>query len=345
MIVPFLIWGIVLVLFKYIYGIPRIGCAAGGQVIDLKQLSKDGISRKHRKKRIQRSWRLQTTFILTASIIPAISLMMMHEGWAKVQLAWDEVHSVVEDVETLAYRGWNVLDELQVAKTNLYANYLVQSVLQQPNINEQQKQQEEDVLPLFTEWCPNAAAGGAERLAFLQQAMTTLENNTETLVSLFDDYVPDNPNGFIALTHATASVDASIQWFFSHDWIWKMYIMTLNVLSIFMMLCCFLFSNHNIIHLPTRYYLMFLIVPLFSAFTMLLILVTASSGVATLMNADFCAGGDPEEEGYPSPQGTIRDAIFSYQHGTVHPNQQNLTGTLGLVYETFNYYSNVRYML
>jgi hypothetical protein len=328
-IVPFIIWGIILVLFKYIYGIQRIGCAAGGEVIDIKQLSQEGVSRKKRKQRIIRSWRLQTTFMITGILIPTISLIMMQSGWRNVQLAWEEVQTVVDDVEALAYRGWNVLDALQSSKKNLYDNELVQELLYK---------EQRGAVPLFSSWCPNAQ--GDERLAFIQDAMSNLEENTETLMSLFDDYVPENANGFISMTHATESVDDSIEWFFAHDWVWKMYIMALNVLGAFLVACCYIFSKHNWIHLPTRFYLTFFVVPLFSVATILLLMVTASSGVATLMNADFCAGG----QGTGSPQGTIRDAIFSYQHGSVDHNggTKNLTGTLGLVYESFSYYANVR---
>lgn len=245
-----------------------------------------------------------------------------------MQLAWEDVQSIVDDVETLAYRGWNILEGLQKSKQKLFANELVQDVLAKDRAG---------VVPFFTSWCPNAQ--GDERLAFLQEAMTLLEDNTETLVSLFDDYVPENVDGFIALTHATEAVDDSIEWFFNHDWIWKMYIMALNVLNVFLLLCVYIFTKHNLIHPPTRFYLAFFVVPLFTIATILLLMVTASSGIATLMNADFCAGG----EGSGSPQGTIRDAIFSFQHGSVNPApNQNLTGTLGLVYESFDYYANVR---
>jgi hypothetical protein len=126
--------------------------------------------------------------------------------------------------------------------------------------------------------------------------------------------------------------------------------MALNVFNVFLVLCCYIFSKHNLIHPPTRFYLTLFVVPLFSVATMLLMMVTASSGVASLMNADFCAGG----QGMGSPQGTIRDAIFSYQHGSISsssssvvfnhdPQTKNdLTGTLDLVYESFSYYANVR---
>ena len=312
-------------LFKFIYGIRRIGCAAGGEVLDIKQLSKQGVSRKIRKRRIIRSWRLQSTFVITGILIPTTSFIMMQSGWSKVQVAWEQVQLVINDVETLAYKGWHSLDGLKQARDQLHENRLVQDVLNQTSAR---------VAPLFASWCPKAQ--NAESLAFLEQAMSTLEENTKTLVSLFDTYLPQNSNGFIIVTEATQSVSASIAWFFKHDWIWKMYIMALNVLNVFLVLCCYIFSKHNIIHPPTRFYLTFWVVPLFTLATVLMMMVTASSGIAVLLNADFCAGGD----GPGSPTGTIRDAILSYEYGSVD-TKHNLTGTLELVYESFSYYANV----
>lgn len=313
-------------LFKFLYGIPKIGCAAGGEILDMKQLSKKGISRKQRKKRILRSWRLQTTFMISAILIPTASLIMMQNGWGRVTLAWDEVQEVVDDAEAFAFRGWNVLQGLQNSRESLSNNSLVRNVIEHTKT--------EPSAALFASWCPTAANGG--QLEFLNEAIASLEEQTGSLLSLFDDYVPVNSEAFLTVTEATHSVDESIQWFFDNDWIWKMYIMALNVLNIFLLFCVYIFSKNDIIHLPTIHYLTFLVVPLFSVATGLLLMVTASSGVASLLNADFCAGGSGEG----SPQGTIRDAILSYQYGSVS-KRNDMTGTMKLVYDSFDFYAEV----
>jgi hypothetical protein len=78
-----------------------------------------------------------------------------------------------------------------------------------------------------------------------------------------------------------------------------------------------------------------LLVPVFTVVTVLLLIATAASGVATLLNADFCAGGT--ELG--SPQGTVEDAILSFQYGSM--DRRPVTGNVGLVYDSFVYYSSV----
>jgi hypothetical protein len=251
---------------------------------------------------------------------------MMRNGWSKVQLAWDDVQEVVDDVEALALRGWNVLEGLQDSRDVFSKNKLVRGFLEYA--------QSDSASPFLSKWCPNVK--DSSQLSFLNEAMSSLQDQTESVVALFDDYVPVNSQGFLTITDATHSVDESLQWFFDNDWIWKMYIMILNVLVVFLLLCVYIFSKNNIIHPPTRFYLTFFVVPLFSVATGLLLIATATSGVATLMNADFCAGGS----GSGSPQGTIRDAIMSYFHGNISPTRE-MTGKLGLVYNSFNYYAEV----
>lgn len=315
-----------MVLFKFLYGIPKIGCAAGGEILDMKELSKRGISRKERRRRILRSWRIQSTFMICGILVPTVSLVMMKTGWSQIQTAWVEVQEVVDDVEALAFRGWNAMDGLQQSRNDLIQNKLVQALLEQS--------EETTASSIFASWCPNA--NSQDRLSFLHEAMSSLESDTDALVELFDSHIPNTANSFMAVTESTKTVDESIEWFFEHDWIWKMYLMTLNVLNFFLLMACYGLSKHNIIHAPTRMYLTFFIVPLFSIGTFLLLMVTASSGVATLLNSDFCAGG----ESPGSPQGTIQDAILSYQYGNLD-RSNDITGTLGLVYESFTYYANV----
>jgi hypothetical protein len=329
-LIPFVFWGILLLIFKCGYGVEKVGCAAGGEVLDMKELSSKGVSRRERKRRILRSWRLQTTFLIVSAVIPTLSLLMMETGWKSIDSAWQEVQMLVDDVEALAFRGWGVVDSLQTTKGRLYKNRLVKELLKQNDTSE-----------LFASWCPKAVlqrqGDTNNRLDFFTDAMDTIESNTLSLVQLFDDYVPENEKGFVVMTEITKSAKDSIDWFFSHEWKWKLLIMVLNVLNVLLLLACNIFSRHDIIHAPTRMYLSFVVVPAFTVVTILLLLATASSGVATLLNADFCAGGD--EPG--SPQGTIQDAILSYQFGSVDRGN-SLTGRMGLVYESFNYYSNVR---
>ena len=293
-------------------------------------LSRAGIKRKERKRRILRSWRLQTIFLLVAVLIPTISMIMMECGWKSLDEAWEEVRHVVDDVEALAFRGWNVLDSLQETQHGFYNNTLVQEILQSKN------------KLIFQDWCPNTATSGESSsfsLKFLQDGINSIQSNAHYLVDVLDPSSGGtswNKNAFIVTTQVTKYLDESITWFFDHDWLLKLFLMIINVLNILMLLSCYFLSKNNIIHAPSRMYLSVVVLPLFIIFTIMLLFITSTSGVATLMNADFCAGG-PGPSG--SPQGTIEDAILSYQYGRME--RQQVTGNLGLIYDSFLYFSEV----
>jgi hypothetical protein len=214
------------------------------------------------------------------------------------------------------------LENLQATKEELYQNTLVQEIMSSDT-------------DVFANWCPNSASS-PDRLQFLQEGMVLIQSNARYLVEIFDQNVPANMNGFMVTTQVTQYIDDLITWFFDHDWMFKLLLMVLNVLNFIMVLAVYLLSKNYIIHPPSRMYLSVVLLPTFTIATIILLILTASSGVATLMNADFCAGG--LEPG--SPQGTIEDAILSYQYGSME--RQQVTGNLGLVYDSFLYYSDVR---
>ena len=321
-LVPFGLWAILLLAFKLVYGVKKVGCAAGGEVLDMVELSKAGVSRKERRRRILRSWRLQTTFCIVGVFIPTVSMMMMEYGWKALHMGWTDVREVVNDAEALAFRGWNVVGSLHSVKDQLFQNALMKEVVEGND-------------ELFVDWCPNAATS-TEAMQALRDVVDSLQLNAKGLVRILEEHVPDKSNGFTVLMEATQDLDDSITWFFDHDWLLKLFLMILNVLNFLMVLACYVLSKNDIIHPPSQAYLSFLVVPLFSSTVVILLAILATSGIATLMNADFCAGGvDPG-----SPQGTIEDAILSYQFGSLE--RQQVTGKLGLVYDSFQYFSEVR---
>ena len=125
--------------------------------------------------------------------------------------------------------------------------------------------------------------------------------------------------------------------------------MLLNVVNILLVMVVYICSKNNIIHDPTRAFTTYLLLPAFILLTLGLLVLTGVAGIAALFNADFCQGG-PGGEDYDStnnnisnnksPQGTLRDAILSFEYGTLDTDRQ-LEGSMALVYDSFAYYSNV----
>ena len=275
---------------------------------------------------------------------------MMEMGWNNVNQAWIEVQSIIDDVEALAFKGWNILNNLEDAKQGLLKNGLVQAATT-PTTNSTTNQ----TITTFATWCPNSMQNQTDsRFHFLKEAINQVESNADEIAKAFEFYIPKNSHrGFEVITKMTNQVDESISWFFSHDWIWKLLLMIINVLTVIMLLACYFITKQDIIHDPSRYYLSWFILPLFIIFTGVFLITALSAGVATMVNADFCSGGGDDynpssDASYlnigmegGSPLGTIEDAILSFQFGSLE-RQPLPDGRLQLVYDSFIYFSNVR---
>lgn len=111
--------------------IPTTPWIAGGAIIDMYELKKAGLSRKERKKLVLRSWKIQSTYLSVAILIPVLSVVMFESGWKPLEIAIQEIKELNGEVETLAYRGWNAVDGLKSSKDKLFTeNELVRSILE-----------------------------------------------------------------------------------------------------------------------------------------------------------------------------------------------------------------------
>jgi hypothetical protein len=131
--------------------------------------------------------------------------------------------------------------------------------------------------------------------------------------------------GFNNIASATRAVDDAANFVNANDWILKMFALFLNMIVAFFFAGICL-SRSNCIHYPFRAMLSYILVPIFCLMLVVLSLATVGFGVATVTNADFCAGGD-----FPgSPEGTIHEVIRL--HGM---SEQDL------LYNVFEYYVGV----
>lgn len=383
--IPFLLWGAFLLLFKLGYGVDRVGCAAGGDVLDMRRMSSSsnkrdndgggvgggGVSRKERKRRILRSWRIQGVFLVASVLIPVVSVIMIQLGLDNVTDAMTELQTLTDDVETLAYRGWNAVRGLQTATRHLlHDNDLVRGILGNVTTNISTTGPNDSIF--VTEWCPNARQQQQQQatgnnFSFLVDAFQSVQDDAEPLVRAFEKYLGGGGVGggtaaatssssssfadrsFMTVVETTQYVDSTIEWFLTNDWILKLLVMMLNVVNFLLLLSVYCLSKNNVIHEPTRAYLAWVLVPLLVALTGSLLIVSLTAGVTALVNADFCTGGpDPG-----SPQGTLEDAILSVvQYGNLDRSsltqdvngtmEHTLPGVLGLAYEAVGYYSSVR---
>lgn len=111
--------------------IPLTPWVAGGDVIDMYQLSRAGVSRKERKRLVLRSWKLQSVFLSVSILIPVLSTVLLERGWKPLETAALEVQELNNDVEALAYRGEHSIQLLESYKYKLFAeNELVRSIVE-----------------------------------------------------------------------------------------------------------------------------------------------------------------------------------------------------------------------
>lgn len=322
-LIPFILWALLLLAFKYLYGLQKVGCAAGGQVIDIRKLSKAGISRSERRKYIIRNWRVQASFVIVGIMIPTLTLILTKAGWGHMDTALHDVKETLDDVESWSYKGHNIIQRLQRTQSEIRQHDFVKEALQLSS---------PDKMTVFDEWCPNQRNSS---LFFLKESFVPIQAFAVHLDDAYERYIPDNVAGFQTIIEIVNDVEASIDGFMANDWLFKLFLMVLNVINILMLLVCQICSKNNILHPPTRAFSRWLLLPTFFVLTVILMAITAVGGIATLFNADFCSGG---EDG--SPQGTFHDAIVSFEHGTLDATIE-ANDSMELVYDSFKYYSSV----
>lgn len=74
-------------------GPTRVGCAAGGNVLDIPQLRQD-YSRGQRKEMERRSWRLQTTFLSCGILLFVLAGLFLHKGLFGLGASLDQVYDI-----------------------------------------------------------------------------------------------------------------------------------------------------------------------------------------------------------------------------------------------------------
>ena len=538
---------------------------AGGDIIDMIELSKCGIPRPVRKQYVVRSWRIQSVYMLVAIIVPIMSVVLMEVGWTALEQSVRDIQTLNDDIETITYRGWNAMTNIEQTKEHLFTNNIIQLLLeynnnnnittaatttdpptgttttnndnenyydseldrkshndyirrrflQQQGIKEKeeataslsssteeiqtqrptypwdeifgsssssQQQQEGTVSPtslssssntplikttttssgssdndgkmsttIFTdsdfndkdskntmmmalsekekltddntmssspqtevitttkgsmiieEWCPNAFQYiNKEELLVWTDSINILNDNTQIMNDVFNMYLgsstgTNNNNNadndfdmspsavvtssstnttthhetssstsvFQFVTETTHYIDDTIEWFFNNDWLLKLLLLVLNVVNALLLANVYILSKNNIIHTPTRMYVSYILIPIFVLATLSVLLICTLSGIAVLINVDFCSGGsnnndmrssyDGNADGgsYGSPQGTIEDVIltlqqkqqhdYNYDSGNaVNGNTTSTREALDIVYDAVGYFWNVR---
>jgi len=290
------VWGALLIYLKL--SKTDLGCASGGGVIDIAELRK--IPRDQRplsKTMAHRAWRLQAVFLLCGLGIPVATMMFLKNGLFQMIDSLQETAETVADVETLTYEGIRIVDTL----TNI-RNELVEADLSSKL----------DVKG----YCPKLSNSTLLSDLNLERSTEDIDEFLSDMDTFIDGHAINAKDGFHKVLRSTEEFERLMAVVYNMDWMPKMFIVILNVLNGFMMSAAFL-SKQNIAFFPFHCMLSYLIVPAFSVVLVLAVASSSAFGVASVMNADFCHGGEE----------TILE-IFDHR-GIDHQD---------MLYQTFMYY-------
>jgi hypothetical protein len=336
------------------------------------EMSEAGIRRKLRRRYLIRSYRVQSTFFATGIFIPIATGLLVRHGLSRLALSWDFLADLSNDAHQFALDGIRVVQRLESSHSKLQTTWadlglqiLMEDQQQTPSSVNDGLHNVSDLMWTTTAtdsypWCPNANAKksqGNEDMYQVEQFNSILSEVTTRIHSIVNGRVVMNTQGLTIMASAIEHIESSIEWTKTHDWLFKALLMVLNVLTIIVIVASFAISKLNFVHHPSRCYLAWIVVPLWTMVSLLLVYATAMVGVGMLLNADFCAGGPTTISS--SPIGAMEDAILANRFGNIdrdyyyqqyhdgnhnknnHGKVNEATGGGLLVYEAFSYYASV----
>jgi hypothetical protein len=224
------VWTIALLALKFYYGKGRVGCAAGGEVVEVKQLKKvENLNKKERKQRILRNWRVQTACLLACISLLPVSMLMLRLGLDPFIASLEDMQEINDQVDSHAYRGIAIVSQLMEAHDNLQE-------LQKSGLLE-------DTLTV-RQICPNLATATGSNSTFNATLLfgfspTVVQESVISGLEYFDSIIlsydlDSGANTLYQVTNATDSVDTGIDKLYSHDWVVKFLIVNMDVVVIFM---------------------------------------------------------------------------------------------------------------
>jgi hypothetical protein len=251
------------------YGVDRVGCAAGGEVIDVGALRQAKVSRAERKRRIVRAWRLQSVFLLASLLLPTFSFLLVNRGLIPFVASLDGLVDVNDQVDAKAYRGIEIADSM----TTLYRD--LKSI---PIVDIQS-------------FCPNKNANAIDASASdlldglgMYALSETIQSGLATVDSFVLKYLNEIRPGLVQVTDATRMVDRGIDSVYDSDWLLKLFLVALNIVNGFFIFGVFL-AKIGVVYYAFRAMLTYLLIPLFCLLLFASIGATCAAISVALTNA------------------------------------------------------------
>lgn len=275
-----LVWGVVLLVLKFNCKASRVGCAAGGNVVDVTALRDRKVPRAERRRIILRNWRVQMALLLLSLLIPTLSFLLVNHGL-------EPFYSSLQDIRSLAVQARSrALDGIEVATDLVYAQNRIGSIVT--------SLQPEQVCPTYF-----AAGDGTTttpQIAFLQSYNATLQNGRNAMNAFVNQYVSRTTLGLSQVAHATLYTENSVDAAQSYEWLVKSFLIALNLANVFWFFGVLL-TRHNVYFPLYHQFLVWGAVPAFAVVLLSTVAATIASSALAITNAgtymdtvDGCVG-------------------------------------------------------
>lgn len=217
----FFLWGVILLLLKFVGGIERVGCAAGGETIHMTALRENGVRRWQRRQRMIRSWRIQNIFAISAFGLIAFSFVFVNQGLTPFLHSLDDVTTVTNVAQTRTRHGMHLAHLLSSHMHNLRP-YL--------DLN-------------ITKLCPNYDQTILETQFSLSVTAKEIVHAAKEMDYFLVNDMDPFLHGLDAVAAACGSIDSAITTAKKNDWMIRLFLTSVNIINMFLIAGVFLTRN------------------------------------------------------------------------------------------------------
>jgi hypothetical protein len=312
------LWVAILALLKFRCGNERVGCAAGGGPVDIAALKKHHrLSRRERKDRILRNWRVQTVCLLCCGAMLIASILLVQLGLEPFIASLEDLQSINDSVDSRAYRGIQIVAELQKAhsylagiqnSSDLRVATTIQTICPQPFLDAIIFRKNATAANATATTLDNATAASNGTVAASHPTMNITAgfdvnvlldlanssiyqkvvdgfNQLDAFVKAYD--LNTASEALVQVTGMTESVDMGADWLYRNDWTLKMMVLVMDVLLVFF-LVGILSTKHSLDWPAYHRVATWLLVPAFAAVLVGIFLAMFLFLALAVINAGTC---------------------------------------------------------
>ena len=293
-------WVSVLLALKFYWKKDLVGCAAGGQVLDIKHLKKvQGLHKFERKYRILRNWRVQTACLFACLAILPLSVLMLQFGLEPFLASLEDMQQINDEVDSRAYRAIQIFTQLHesqgaldhLKKNSTFVKTSLEMDMICPDFNPNVILQGNDNPSLNSTESGSATATTLDFNALLGfdplEVSETITAGFAQVEDFFSYGTQSAADTLLQVTEFTKAVDEGIDSIYRNDWIVRMGVVVLDVVIVFLVMAIFL-SKHSIDYPAYQQLATWVLVPLFLCALAASVVGTCVFVTMAIVNAGTC---------------------------------------------------------